>query len=90
MVALPHACRTFGYNKLCFPESFLCLLIQLHLTDQLIKEYKTLQGCLGGSVGWASDFGSGHDLVVCEFKPRIRLSALRTESASDPVSLSQK
>ena len=23
-------------------------------------------GRLGGSVGWASDFGSGHDLMVCE------------------------
>ena len=23
-------------------------------------------GRLGGSVGWASDFGSGHDLAVCD------------------------
>ena len=32
-------------------------------------------GCLGGSVGWASDFGSGHDLTVCEFEPRVGLCA---------------
>ena len=33
----------------------------------------SLLGCLGGSVGWASDFGSGHDLAVHGFEPRIRL-----------------
>ena len=32
-------------------------------------------GRLGGSVGWASDFTSGHDLAVCGFKPRIGLCA---------------
>ena len=36
-------------------------------------------GRLGGSVGWASDLGSGHDLAVCEFKPRIRLWADSSE-----------
>ena len=30
---------------------------------------------LGGSVGWATDFGSGHDLVVREFEPRVGLCA---------------
>ena len=34
-----------------------------------------LQGRLGGSVGWATDFGSGHDLAVREFEPRVRLWA---------------
>ena len=38
-----------------------------------------IEGHLGGSVGQASDFGSGHDLTVCEFKPCIRLSAVSTE-----------
>ena len=28
-------------------------------------------GRLGGTVGWASDFSSGHDLTVPEFKPRV-------------------
>ena len=32
---------------------------------------KYIQGHPGGSVSWASDFGSGHDLAVCEFKPHI-------------------
>ena len=32
------------------------------------------EGRLGGSVGWAADFGSGHDLSVCEFEPRVGLS----------------
>ena len=26
-------------------------------------------GCLGGSVSYASDFGSGHDLAVRELEP---------------------
>ena len=34
------------------------------------------------------DFGSGHDLMVCEFKPHIRLSAVSTEPAVDPLSSS--
>ena len=39
--------------------------------------YKTAEGCLDGSVGWASDswFGSGHDLSVCEIQPCIGLHA---------------
>ena len=30
---------------------------------------------LGGSVGWASGFGSGHDLAVCEFQLRVGVCA---------------
>ena len=40
---------------------------------------RQLPGCLGGSVGEAADFSSGHDLTVREFKPRIRLCADRSE-----------
>ena len=36
-------------------------------------------GRLGGSVGWASDFSSSHDLVVCEFEPHVRLCADSSE-----------
>ena len=32
-------------------------------------------GHLGGSVGWVAGFGSGHDLTVCEFEPRVGLCA---------------
>ena len=32
-------------------------------------------GRLGGSVGWASDFGSGHDLMVPGFEPYVGLCA---------------
>ena len=41
---------------------------------------------LGGSVGWAADFGSGHDLVAHEFEPRVGLCADGLEPASDSVS----
>ena len=37
-----------------------------------------VMGRLGGSVGEASDFGSGHDLTVHGFEPRV--------CPSDPVS----
>ena len=36
-------------------------------------------GCLGGTVGWASDFISSHDLMVCEFKPCVGLCADSSE-----------
>ena len=40
------------------------------------KLIKTKEGGhLGGSVGEASHFGSGQDLLVREIKPRIRLCA---------------
>ena len=45
-----------------------------------------MQGHVGGSVGWASDFGSGHNLMVLEFEPRIRLCAVSSQPASDPLS----
>ena len=48
-----------------------------------------VQGRLGGSVGWVSDFSSGHDLVVREFKPRVGgsvLTAQNLEPALDVVS----
>ena len=36
-------------------------------------------GPLSGSVGWASDSGSGHDLMVCGFEPRVGLCADSSE-----------
>ena len=46
------------------------------------------KGRLGGSAGEATDFGSGHDLMVCEFKPIIRLAAVSTEPTLNPLSSS--
>ena len=43
-------------------------------------------GHLGGSVAYASHFGSGHDLAVWEFEPRVGLAAVSTEPASGPLS----
>ena len=40
-----------------------------------------MKGHLGGSVGWVSDLGSGHDLMVYEFKPHIGLCADSVEPA---------
>ena len=49
------------------------------LIVMLVEKSKRSQGRRGGSVGWASDFSSGHDLMVCGFKPRIRLCAGSSE-----------
>ena len=38
-----------------------------------------MMGHLGGSVCWASDFGSGHDLTVRGFEPRVGLCADSSE-----------
>ena len=38
------------------------------------------RGAPGWLAGWASDFGSGHDLTVCGFEPRVWLCA----DSSDP------
>ena len=37
------------------------------------------KGSLGGSVGWASDFSSGHGLAVHGFEPRVGLCADSSE-----------
>ena len=37
------------------------------------------EGRLGDSVGWASDFGLGHDLTVRGFEPRVGLYADSSE-----------
>ena len=36
-------------------------------------------GALDGSVGYASDFSSGHDLMVFEFETHVRLCADSSE-----------
>ena len=36
-------------------------------------------GILGSSVGWVSNFGSGHDLMAREFEPRVELCADNSE-----------
>ena len=41
----------------------------------LVLKNTHVSGLLGGSVGGATDSGSGHDLVVCEFEPRVGLCA---------------
>ena len=45
----------------------------------LSRNKLTLMGRLGGSVSWASDFGSGHDLAVRDFEPCVGLCADSSE-----------
>ena len=45
-----------------------------------------IRGHLGGSIGRASDLGSGQDLKVHVFKPHIGLAVVSAEPTSDPLS----
>ena len=56
-------------------SSLLRVFLNTFLNLEELSILRTLKGHLGGSVGWASDFGSRHDLMVCEFEPRVRLCA---------------
>ena len=42
-----------------------------------------IRGRLGGSVGEAFDLGSGRDLTLRGFEPRVGLPAISAEPASD-------
>ena len=50
-----------------------------HMFYGTAYENRSNVGCLGGSVGWASDFGSGRDLMVRGFEPHMGLCADRSE-----------
>ena len=45
----------------------------------LTQDWTETLGHLGGSVGWASDFSSGHDLAAREFEPHVGLCADSSE-----------
>ena len=53
-------------------------LLSLSQNKASLKKLKST-GHLGGSVGRASNFSSGHELVVREFEPHIWLCADRSE-----------
>ena len=49
------------------------------VSESCLVEKALLMGPLGSSAGWASDFGSGHDLAVREFEPCVGLCADSSE-----------
>ena len=55
----------------------------IHIDEKEWKQPAAIKwmnlGLLGCSVGWASNFSSGHDLTVHEFEPCIRLCADSSE-----------
>ena len=81
------ASRTIRASFCCFkPQSLYCFVTAAlgndysnvyFPNDRCLRHIKTSHklGRLGGSVGWMSNFGSGHDLTVCEFEPRVQLYA---------------
>ena len=52
-----------------------CSLSRRSLKLELKNKNGYASGPLGGSVGWVSDFSSGHDLTVRELEPCIGLCA---------------
>ena len=66
----------FSWTGLQIPHIFNQNLRRLFSKDwQAYSKMCVDTGSLGGSVGWVTDFGSGHDLTVCEFEPRVGLCA---------------
>ena len=63
--------NSIARDRLCEADQEQGLLYELQTQ---VKNNRIL-GCLGGSVGYASAFGSGHDLTVREFEPRVGLWA---------------
>ena len=59
------------YGKTVKVVTFLPCEFFHHIT----RRKKVFWGRLGGSVGWASNFSSGHDLTALEFEPHVRLWA---------------
>ena len=61
-------------------ESNFFISQNLYCPSQWMAHQKTkFLGCLGGLVGKASNFGSGHDLTAREFEPRVGLGADSSE-----------
>ena len=65
------------------PESqYVSVVLKLARASEspggLVKT-QSAAGHLGGSVGWVSDFSSGHDLEVCGFNPCVGLCADSSE-----------
>ena len=86
----PGGCFWFCVSSSLCPAHALSLSLnnKINVLKKFFLNKESSGGCLGGSVGWASDFGSGHYLAVSEFEPRIRpvLTARSLEAASDSVS----
>ena len=73
----PGACFRFCVLPLSAPP---LLALCLSLSQKINKHLKKLtEGRLGGSVGEASNFGSGRDLTFCGFEPRTGLCADSSE-----------
>ena len=56
-------------------ESSLVSMVVVAVSCKKTKD----EGRLGGSLSWVSSFGSGHDLAVREFEPRVGLCADSSE-----------
>ena len=85
----------------CFKDSRVWVAI-LQISGAVISTIRESEGHLGGSVGRASNFRSGHKLSVRELEPHIGLAVVSlsmqsplqifcpTFSALSPLVLSQK
>ena len=67
--------RTHTHARARLPVSSSCDGPVVVLLGADTRESLGHLGCLGGSVGGAADFGSGHDLTVRGFEPRVGLCA---------------
>ena len=59
-----------------------CISVSIKPNGQEKDSNKKKEGRPGGSASSASNFGSGHDLTVREFKPHVGLCADSSESGA--------
>ena len=79
---------TKNHSTVDFTEVNFMLCEYLGKVIIFLKNCVSILGRLDGSVGSASDFGSGHDLVVHEFESRIGLTAVGQSFFGSSVPLS--
>ena len=60
-------------------DHFSFFLKEVLKCDCGVTKNQVEKGHLGGSVGWASSFSSGHDLTAHEFEPHVGLCADSSE-----------
>ena len=66
-------------NQLSHPGALKKYIFKASAKSILAVKFSQGMGRLGGSVGWVANYSSGHDLMVCEFEPSIRLCADSSE-----------
>ena len=76
IVCVASAVSESNWQDAAFMVTFIATVKILNSSAYILQKR---MGRQGGSVGWANNFGSGHNLMVCELEPRVGLCADSSE-----------